>query len=87
MTPMATYGTVIDKPEGLEKLPSGTWILDSGLHAQKTASGAWRYAHDGACWEPQVFPVIVVGAPGSADDRCNREYGYHSNPHRGCILR
>ncbi|TXH09298.1 MAG: hypothetical protein E6R04_08540 [Spirochaetes bacterium] len=84
---MASYGTVVDTLEGLAALPSGTWILDSGLHAQKMASGAWRYTHDGKCWEPEQFPVIVVGAPGSADDRCNREYDYHSNPHRGCILR
>lgn len=46
----------IDSPEGLEALPVGARIDDSGLTASKTQDGAWLYP-DGQHWEPQHFPV------------------------------
>lgn len=74
-------GTAIADPEGLDALPEGTWILDQGLFARKSESGAWWYAHDGKPWEPEGFPVTVV------EERCDRRLGTHVTPHRGCILR
>ncbi|MBF6358123.1 hypothetical protein IU449_26870 [Nocardia higoensis] len=47
---------LIHTPEGLEALPVGARIDDSGLTARKTEDGAWLY-DDGQHWEPQHFPV------------------------------
>lgn len=79
-------GDTLDGPDDLEKLPPGARILDFGLYAEKTESGAWRYDHDGQYWEPEAFPMELVSLPEWAD-RCDPARDYHSTPHRGCILR
>ena len=40
-------------------------------------------------WEMWLdsFDEFILEVLGNTNDRCNKETGYHSNPHIGCIMR